>query len=513
VSALLILGLVLRLVRYLQNFPMWCDETMLAANLLDRGLADLLQPLDYRQVCGLGFLALELVSVHMFGFSETSLRLIPLLSALGTMPLFYFLARRVLGAGTHGLLLAVALFAVAEPAIRYAGEAKPYATDLLVSLVLLNLAEIGLRDPGRAGWMWALAAAAAPAVVVSLPSVFMIAAIAAVGLWAVLARRKTGLVVPYGCFLAVAGLIVALLTALGQYDTSPGDRAYFLKFWADAFPPSWRDPRALGVWLTQTHTGPIFAYFRGEGVEPTWVTASFFACFVMGISVCARQDLVRVLLLVLPFLGTFLAAVLRRYPYGVSVRTVQFLAPATLLLAAGGAAWFCARLRSLPAIRRIIPGMVVILVAMGLWRLGRDLGHPYRTPWDQTSREFARWFWKELAADAELVCVSTDLGIQFRPGRWHYDGADQYFCLQRIYSPRHGRGLPARWEAISSTRPLRCVLLNRMPDEVPAFHRWIETHRGRYRLSDIRAYPASRGSPLEPALTYVVCEFVPLSPT
>ena len=35
------LGVLLRVARYLLNFPLWCDETMLAANFLDKGYGDL----------------------------------------------------------------------------------------------------------------------------------------------------------------------------------------------------------------------------------------------------------------------------------------------------------------------------------------------------------------------------------------------------------------------------------------------------------------------------------------
>ena len=96
VIGFLILGVVLRLVRYLQNYPMWCDETMLAANLLQRGWIDLAQPLDYHQVCPIGFLALEWAVVQLLGFSEMSLRLIPVLCAVGSVPLFHLMARRTL---------------------------------------------------------------------------------------------------------------------------------------------------------------------------------------------------------------------------------------------------------------------------------------------------------------------------------------------------------------------------------------------------------------------------------
>ena len=154
---------------------------------------------------------------------------------------------------------------------------------------------------------------------------------------------------------------------------------------------------------------------------------------------------------------------------------------------------------------------MIVLVGAGLCRLAGDLGHPYRTPWDRTAREFARWFWTELAADAELVCVRSDLGIPFRPKPWAYDGADHYLCYQRIYSRRHQQENLPHWDAISATRPLRCVLLNRLPDKVPAFLDWVVAHRDRYALREVRTYPATRGTNVEPAQTYVVCEFVPVS--
>ncbi len=122
---LVILGIVLRLVRWLQNYPMWCDETMLAANLLDRGWTELARPLAYRQVCPLGFLALEWGVVRLVGFSELALRLVPIVSAIASVPLFYFLATRVLGDGSTAAMMAVAIFAVAEPPIRFAAEVKP----------------------------------------------------------------------------------------------------------------------------------------------------------------------------------------------------------------------------------------------------------------------------------------------------------------------------------------------------------------------------------------------------
>ncbi len=49
-------GLALRIVAYLLNFPLWWDEAFVAVNLLRRDYAGLLRPLDYGQVCPLVFL-------------------------------------------------------------------------------------------------------------------------------------------------------------------------------------------------------------------------------------------------------------------------------------------------------------------------------------------------------------------------------------------------------------------------------------------------------------------------
>jgi len=180
-------------------------------------------------------------------------------------------------------------------------------------------------------------------------------------------------------------------------------------------------------------------------------------------------------------------------------------------MTAAGLAWVCDRPGWSFRTNWTAAGFAALLLAAGLWGLGCDLMQPCRAPWDRTSREFARWFWEELDTDGVLVCVQTDLGIRFRSKPWAYDGADQYLCLQRIYSRRHRQAHSPRWDAISPSRPLRCVLLNRKPEDVPAFQAWIDAHRDRYTLRDVRTYRASRGSTLEPPLVYVVCEFLPTS--
>ena len=289
----LALAVVLRLVRTLQNYPMWCDETMLAANLLDRNWTELAIPLAYRQVCPLGFLAIEWLAVRILGFTEFSLRLFPLICALVSVPLFFGFARSVLGRATAATFLAVGVFAVSEPLIRYAGEAKPYEADLMMSLALLCLCVNWLRAPGEAKHLWLFAAAIPLAVAVSLTSLFMIGATGIIGLVHLLAKRHTvraAVAWAVSGPLIVAGTSIAAMAGLGQYRTPPADRPYFLKFWAAAFPPPLREPAALARWLVRAHTGPLFAFPHGGDTRLAWLTPVIFGCFVLGaVVLCASR--------------------------------------------------------------------------------------------------------------------------------------------------------------------------------------------------------------------------------
>ena len=148
------LGVVLRVVTFALNFPLWGDEAFVAANFISRGYRDLLRPLDYAQICPLFFLWLELTVIKLFGFSEWSLRLIPTLSSVASVFLFAHLAGRVTRGNAR--LLAVAIFAVAYYPIRHGAEVKQYSTDLLAALILLALAIEWLRTPERSLWVWRL---------------------------------------------------------------------------------------------------------------------------------------------------------------------------------------------------------------------------------------------------------------------------------------------------------------------------------------------------------------------
>src|SRR4051794_34875575 len=88
VRAFVVLGLGLRLLRYLLNYPLWGDEAFAAVNFRARVSRGRLRPLEYGQICPPLFLWSELTAVRLFGFSERSLRLVPLACSLASVVLF-----------------------------------------------------------------------------------------------------------------------------------------------------------------------------------------------------------------------------------------------------------------------------------------------------------------------------------------------------------------------------------------------------------------------------------------
>jgi hypothetical protein len=497
--ALMILGVVLRLTRYLLRFPLWEDEAMLSANLIDRGYGQLLEPLHYCQVAPTLFLWAQLTVVKLLGFHEYSLRLIPFLCGLLSLPLFQHVAGRLLQ-GTPRVL-AVGLFAVAYPMTRYSAEAKPYGCDLLVALALLALVIEWLRRPDQARWLWCLAAVVGPAVGFSFPAIFMAGGLSLV-LAAVMIRDRRMLatmwqpwvvynVVLVGSFAAV---LIVSKAAVGEINQQTMEDVH----WASTFPPL-SQPLKLPLWLLETHAGAMLGYPVGG---PNWGSTISLLFAIAGIVALVRRgQRLLVGLLLAPLALNFIAAALHRFPYGGHARMTLFLAPGFCTLIAVGLAaalaWIEVRRRGASLARLSRPSILLALLALlggGSWL--RDVTQPYKSTTTLRAREFAQWFWFELANDSELVSCETDLQTDLSPGKLNCGWSALYFCNQRIYSPRHARGERPRLERISVDRPLRCVMYRSPkeerespPPDAGVRQQWLEKMERDYDLAGHDTYP------------------------
>lgn len=514
VRALIALGIAARVFRWAVCFPLWCDEAYLSANFLQRAYGDMFRPLEYHQVCPLGFLWAQLSAVRLLGFSEWSLRLVPLLAGVAALLVFARLARRLLSGAA--LALAVAMFACSYPAIRYSAEAKPYGVDLLASVVLLWLAVEWLRRPRRRAWLWALVAVVPVALFLSFPAVFVVAAISLAGLADMLVRRGgRSAFWPWLAFnLAVAAGLLAMWVLCIRPQASAELAEIMQPYWSAAFPPL-GEPLRLAAWLFQTHTGEIFSHPVGgpDGAS----TATALACLLGVAALCRRRRLTLLVLTLSPWVFNFAVAAAHRYPYGGHVRMGLYLAPLVCLLAGFGAALFVAWL----ARGRPHPGygLPILLVAMALVPVGsmvRDTFSPGKTAADARARDFARWFWVEQSRDAELVCMELDWRINLAPGSDEVFYSALYLCNARICSPRLERGEPPQLDRVSAERPLRCVQYHsqRFPLDEKALAAWLAQMSRRWRLVDRRQYrvthAAKDGEVIDVSLVET-WEFVPLA--
>jgi len=468
----------------------------------------LLRPLDYSQVCPILFLWAELTVVKLLGFSEWSLRLVPLMAAVAGMPLF----RHAAGLVTRGvpLLMAVAIFAVSFHPIRHAADVKPYATDLLAALALLAAAFHWRVAPERSGWMWALAALGPIAVALSHPAIFVAGGTVlglAPGAWR---SRRRGVWIAYATFAAGTAGTFLVLYAVFTRAQAAATLTTMRTQWVAAFPP-WDGPIALVRWLASVHTGGMFAYPCGGERGASSLTLLLFA---IGAAVLwSRGQRAIAFTCLAPFGMALAAAALRRYPYGgvadgSPARVMQYLVPSICLLAGVGAAFPLARVRGPQRRLRAIRLILCALVMVGVVPLAVDAFRPFRSMQAQRAREFARRFWPELARDAEPVCLRWDLGL----GEWNSIDLNVavYLCNQRIYSPHRSRPRQAPRRPVSSDRPLRCVLSFSSPAE-PRVAAWLDSMRKRYQLRGSREIVVDVAAPKAKPRTerYFVYEFVP----
>jgi hypothetical protein len=254
----------------------------------------------------------------------------------------------------------------------------------------------------------------------------------------------------------------------------------------------------------------MFAYPVGGANGASTFTALLFLAGV--VNLCRRREWALLTLGLAPFGLVFAASVLRRYPYGGSVRTMIFLAPIICLFAGLGGAALLQRIKR-PRLRRAawLTGLF-LLIAAGTGYLAIALIHPYKSIYDQRSRQFARWFWPAQGHDAELLCLKSDFGVVTNRRHWQFFRSSLYLCNQAIYSPRR-RDRRLTREPISADRPLRCVLYNEPEIGKPIFDAWLNAMTTRYRLRSTATYVVNEGVDWRGAGyedRFVVLEFVPI---
>ena len=338
------IGVAVRGWQYAGGASIWVDEATIARNILDRGLIELLaRPLDYGQFAPPLFLALVDASTHLFGISELSVRLLPFVTGVVTLPVFHAFARRMLPAAEA--VLATLLVATAVPLILFSANLKQYAPDVLAVVGIALLAAGHVHRPLT--WRRALLLILAGLLTVGVSSgaVFMLVPAGVLLAWSALAppadrpRRPWRLVADWPMRMAiVAGwaLATGAAVAWSQLHTTDVGRVYMDLFWARGFVP--RELSRMPEWfwasLRREFGGTGGAYSGTLKYAPEQFVAALF--LVGGIVTAWRRVAVEVALLLAPIALALAAALAAVYPF--RGRVILFLLPLMLILVVRGAA-------------------------------------------------------------------------------------------------------------------------------------------------------------------------------
>ena len=326
---LILVGVLLRVVRYLHNRALWGDEAALALNIMHRSPRELLDPLDFDQAAPVLFLLGEKGVTSALGYSEPALRALPLIAGILSLPLFWSIAKRVLE--PIGAIIALAFFAVSDPLVFYSAEAKQYGIDVMIALLLLFLLLPVLQEHklsrGRACLLLFTGTAAVWA---SHPSVFLLACSGLIMSW--LAMREPHRVT----WTRVAPVISAwAVSFLASYifvlpNTRTVRDELGLSGPADAV-ASAASGHTTVFRAVATATWDSFAYPLGAAATVTGLVA---VMLVVGFWGMLRATPLVALALGGPGVLAIATALANRYPWGD--RFVLFLVPIVILFVAGG---------------------------------------------------------------------------------------------------------------------------------------------------------------------------------
>ncbi len=370
------ISLAWRIVRYSLGMPVWGDEAYVAVDFAIRDFAEMIKPQTYGQIVPLGFMWAELAVVRVMGLTEYALRLLPFLVGSAALVAFPVFALRTLPRGAA--VVAVAFFAGSYYIARHCVEIKPYSFDLSLAMLLYVLGWSVLQHPRSVGRWAALIVTGAVAVWFSYPSMFVGGAVG-MALTARLVRttRTRGFLTGWAIYgLALCGSALACILLYAQPHAEAAPELLVNPGWAGTFPPI-TQPWLLPVWFVEVHTGHMFAYPQG-GSPPGSIAT--FLLFCVGATRVWRKQRELFWLLIGPFVLTFIAAALHKYPYGQAARVSQYAGPPICLLAGLGLAMILKRLLPTVHYRRglIITTSLVAIIPIG--GMIRDIVRPYKNP-------------------------------------------------------------------------------------------------------------------------------------
>lgn len=426
VIAVFLIGIALRIARFLQNRPLWSDEAKLALGIGRSNFAGLMSSLDYNQVAPILYLWIVKALTVLFGMHEWVLRLPSLVAGIALLWLMWLLSRRLLS--DVGVLLCLALAATAPLLVAYSAEAKPYELDACVSAILLLLA-LPLFNEDDARRRAVLGIVGIAAIGVSLPAVFTLGGIACALI--VFAWRNRNLRAALTtCAWGIVWVMVFLLQRkLLSSDVTTGPNMDF--FWRDVM-IRFGDPGWPARFFFSVSSGIL------ASMDPFLRFVSILAPAVAVIGTLAiwkRANAYGALMLVLTLGFALVASGVSLWP--IDGRLALFLAPVALIWFGGSADFFWSAAGKNNAMKVALAGGMMLPLAF-------NLRHPSIFPPREASRELIATL-KARRANAPVYVVPPGVSTWlFYTTDWSRPDTARLAWYARLYAARQGlsRGHP-----------------------------------------------------------------------
>ena len=324
---LMVAGVLIRTLGYLMNRTFWLDESSLYGNVFDQPAFDVMTQLKHEQVVPPGFLIALRFTHQLFGQNEVALRFIPWLCGTMAFILFTRFCKDHLPANSG--FISAALFAFNSDLIYYCQEMKPYAMDLLCSVLVIRIF-MNLRNNSSVKWMsWEIMTIAISPWF-SIAEVFHI-----VGLIICLGitfRHNLIKLKPLWLVAFIWGLTFVITYAMEKRQVSPESGLWV--FWDFAF-LKWNHPLQNAALLLDNLINPLhlLTNFKSTPIMLAW---AFLILYALGNGVLCLirrdQDLFRLFLICFAILIT--ASLLKLYP--THGRTLLSITPLVFCIFAEG---------------------------------------------------------------------------------------------------------------------------------------------------------------------------------
>ncbi|HUS86313.1 MAG TPA: glycosyltransferase family 39 protein [Bacteroidales bacterium] len=316
-------GVFIRLYHYLQNPALWLDEATLSLNIINRDYTDLLKPLDTLQVAPIGFLFIEKFLINIFGSSEYILRLLPLLSGVISIPLFYLLAKKYTDKSIA--IIALIFFILGRSLIYYSLEVKQYSLDVFVFIFcfLYFLPKEKYKQSFSKSLLYGLIGA-----IIIWISHISVLVLTAIGLWIIYLIIKDRSWNNIPTFLVMVGIwfisfAVNYYFFLGGHSHQGLQETAFGSF--SFFPPKPNNSADISWYID---------FFAGLFKYPLEIKLSLLAIILslLGVIIIIKNKHYIILALFIPLIINFILAIFLIYP--CKERLILYNASATIILLA-----------------------------------------------------------------------------------------------------------------------------------------------------------------------------------